>query len=314
MCFMHFDWSDKRIEEWDALMARVPQSNLLQSWPYAQMVRSELNMMPRFATIIENGKTSGFFQIQEVKLAGLYHVVALDRGPLWLEGAGSPSQWQEFVDLFDRTYPRRLGRRRRLIPEWEKTPDHKQILTKHDWRPKAATYQSIWLDLRLDIKDIRSGLGQKWRNALNKALRSDLIVSEKNDLASFEHHLNQYAGDRFHKRYQGASPNILRALHKYAKERNECLLLEARFEDVPCAGVLVFLHGQAATYQMGWTDETGRAERAHQRLLWRAIELLKERDISWFDLGGIEPDAAEGVTKFKLGLGGRPYELVGMYT
>ncbi len=311
---MRFSWAEKSIEEWDELIAAVPKSNLLQTWPYAQMVRSELNMMPRFATIEESGETIGLFQIQEIKFAGVIHVVALDRGPLWMEGAGSFAHHREFVRLFSEAFPRRFGRRRRLIPEMTAQPENADLMAEEKWKSKPHHYRSIWLDLRPALEDIRSGLGQKWRNALNKAERSALTVESKDDAASLNFHLTRYSQDRAQKKYQGASPKILRALHLYAKERDECLLLEAVHEQTPCAGVLIFCHGQAATYQMGWTDETGRSERAHQLLLWQAIEALKARGTNWFDLGGIEPDQAEGVTKFKQGLGGEAYELVGMYT
>ena len=33
---------------------------------------------------------------------------------------------------------------------------------------------------------------------------------------------------------------------------------------------------------------------------WRTIELLRERGIPWYDLGGIDPEANPGVTSFKL--------------
>ncbi|HBA41433.1 MAG TPA: GNAT family N-acetyltransferase, partial [Alphaproteobacteria bacterium] len=46
----------------------------------------------------------------------------------------------------------------------------------------------------------------------------------------------------------------------------------------------------------------GRKSAATNFLLWQAIEILKERGIDWFDLGGIHPDAAPGLTHFKSGL------------
>ena len=49
---------------------------------------------------------------------------------------------------------------------------------------------------------------------------------------------------------------------------------------------------------------------AHHVLLWDAISLLRDRGYRFLDLGGINPEAASGVTRFKTGLGGTPYALV----
>ena len=69
-------------------------------------------------------------------------------------------------------------------------------------------------------------------------------------------------------------------------------------------------HGQCATYQIGWTSADGRTANAHHVLLWDAISLLRDRGYRFLDLGGINPEAASGVTRFKTGLGGTPYALV----
>ena len=91
------------------------------------------------------------------------------------------------------------------------------------------------------------------------------------------------------------------------------LVLRANLDGEPVAGILIFTHGKSATYQVAWTNEAGREHRAHHLLLWHTILELKERDITWLDAGGINPEHAEGVTRFKRGLGGDEFELIGFY-
>ena len=45
------------------------------------------------------------------------------------------------------------------------------------------------------------------------------------------------------------------------------------------AGMLFLIHGQAATYQIGWTTPTGRETNAHHLMLWRGIEELQQRGV-----------------------------------
>ena len=50
--------------------------------------------------------------------------------------------------------------------------------------------------------------------------------------------------------------------------------------------------------------EEGLRCKAAYLLQWRTILLAKERDLSWYDLGGIDPQGNPGVYHFKAGLGG----------
>ena len=79
------------------------------------------------------------------------------------------------------------------------------------------------------------------------------------------------------------------------------------------AGMLFLIHGQAATYQIGWTTPTGRETNAHHLMLWRAIEELRERGVRSLDLGGVNTQRSAGVARFKMATGGTVKQLAGSY-
>jgi lipid II:glycine glycyltransferase (peptidoglycan interpeptide bridge formation enzyme) len=56
-----------------------------------------------------------------------------------------------------------------------------------------------------------------------------------------------------------------------------------------------------------------RTVNAHHRLLWQAVTALKADGALNFDLGGVNPRRAEGVTTFKAGLGARTVALTGLF-
>lgn len=310
---MDFIWNDLSVTDRDRLFAGIPKSNLLQSYPYAQMMRERRQMSTRFGRIEDEGETVGVMQIHEVRLGAFYHVVTLDRGPLWLPGKESPSRRQAFVRIYADAFPKRLGRRRRFMPEWGQDSAAAEAIEQAGFRLKAPGYQSIWADLRPDDEALRKSLKANWRGHLNKAERAGLSVDSGAGAANFNWLLNQYRTDRLQRRYRGPSAGILRSLYKFCLPRNEVLLLLARDGAQPVAGVLIFRHGLAATYQMGWSGDAGRQKRAHQLLLWQAMLGLKADGVEWFDLGGIHPQAAAGVTEFKQGLGGQPFQLAGLF-
>ena len=79
------------------------------------------------------------------------------------------------------------------------------------------------------------------------------------------------------------------------------------------AAVFILFHGNSATYRVGFTTTEGRKYNAHNLLLWDCVVELKKRNVKNFDLGGVEPNTAGGVTKFKQGMGARPFVTSGIY-
>jgi lipid II:glycine glycyltransferase (peptidoglycan interpeptide bridge formation enzyme) len=79
------------------------------------------------------------------------------------------------------------------------------------------------------------------------------------------------------------------------------------------AGMMFLIHGQAATYQVGWTSEAGRDLHAHNLMLWRAIEELRERGVRSLDLGGVNTQRSAGIARFKMATGGTVRQLAGSY-
>ena len=308
---MELRWNDLTLEEWGALFARVPRSNLLQSWPYAQMMRAERQMSTRFGRLVEDGETVAMFQVHEVCLTPLYHAVVLDRGPLWLKPTVSDEDWQRFFALFTAEFPKRFGRRRRIMPEMATLPPG--LAARAGLKLRSEGYRSIWLDLSQDEEMLRKNLKQKWRNALNQALKKNLTIARQDDPLTFGWLMEQYAEDRQDKAYQGPAVTTLKSLYQYCRPRGDVLLVTAAEKDEAVAGILVFRHGNCATYQVGWTSPAGRDARAHQLLLWEACRILKGEGVTWVDLGGIHPEQAAGVTRFKRGLGGDEFQLAGIY-
>ena len=68
----------------------------------------------------------------------------------------------------------------------------------------------------------------------------------------------------------------------------------------PLAGNITAIHGDTAVYLVGASTDAALERKASYLMHWRTIELLQERGVPWYDLGGIDPDVNPGVTSFKL--------------
>ena len=310
------DWTSISVADWEDRLARVRRLPVLQALPYARAMRSAKQQGARFGVIRIAGAEAGLLQLQEVGLAGrAIHLLSLDRGPAWFDGFGSLDHWHGFLDALNAEFPRRLGRRRRILPELTDTPAARDRLTaagflRQDGQPG---YQTIWLDLDPTLDSLRAGLKQKWRNTLNKAERQGLAVEVDEAGDRIDWIVARYAADKQARDYPGPAPAFLAVLARAFAADGKCLVLTAARDGETVAAVLLLLHGRSATYQVGWSSPEGRTLGAPTLLLWNAVTWLQERGYHDFDLGGVNDRDAAGVKAFKAGLGGEEVRLVGQY-
>lgn len=306
-------WMTVTSGEWAGLLERCPHSTLLQSYYYAQTMREVSQQSTRHGLITLNGEEAGLFQMHEVSLfSGMIHGLCVDRGPLWFEGYGKPSHFNAFANTLNWKYPSRWGRKRRLLPE---IYQNKHLILFNNWtKSKSKTgYQTFLLDISPDLEQIRQKLKKNWRYALKKAENEKIHIEKDTDLSTLGTLLDNYTRDRMERRYAGTSAKFLASLCKFATLQNECFILNAIEDYETIASILIFTHGRGATYQLGWTTPYGRMKNANNLLLWEAIKILKDRDITELDLGGFN-DGTKGIKDFKEGLNGLPIALIGSYS
>ncbi|SNS99644.1 MULTISPECIES: GNAT family N-acetyltransferase [unclassified Azospirillum] len=308
-------WDVGRLSEWARLLADCGQSTLTQGFGYSQAFYTTERWRPRLGIIELADNPVGLVVVTEKRIAKLIRLVRLHRGPLLLPVARKPAVFAMVMKLLRQEYRPGPFCWPALVPEWPAGEEAEAMMRWAGWRrDKAPGYRTIWLDLRQDAAALRAGLAQKWRNALNQAERAGLSVEiDRDGKQQLPWLLEQYQADKAAKRYRGPSPQLVIRMRTGMHKDGDILLLRAVKDGVPVAGIMVLGHGKAATYQIGWSSAAGRSARAHNLLLWRAVQELKAQGREWFDLGGLLPDHAAGVTAFKRGMGGEEVELVGAW-
>ncbi len=293
---------------------KVKNSNILQALSYRSALEPTSLQISKAALVLIDGHKAGYLQTVETRIAkGFLHFIVLDRGPLWFDGFGSAEHFDAFCTALRREFPRRPGRFMRFIPEIEDSKEIQNIMKAHDFRKKAPGYQTVWLDLNNDEETLRTNLKSNWRGHLRQAEKNGLSVEWDVEGCYLDWILRGYARDKSTKGYPGPSVQFMKRLAEICIKEKELLIGRALLDGKPIAGVLILFHGQSATYQIGFTSKLGREKSAHNFLLWQSLLYLKENGFSAFDLGGVNDDTAQGVKKFKTGLGGRCITLAGLY-
>jgi hypothetical protein len=173
----------------------------------------------------------------------------------------------------------------------------------------AAGAELAMIDL-ISPGEMRGRLGQKWRNQLKKAERSDLKIHHAPlDATRDKWFLEAEAAQQKARGYKSFPTGFLLAFA--AINPGKARVFTAMIDDQPVAAMLVLQHGAMATYQAGVTSEIGRRTCAHNLLLWTIMNDLYEQGTRRLDLG--RADLSPGLRRFKLGAGAAIEQLAGSF-
>lgn len=301
---MHLNFSLRTVGEWREFLRQTSKTTWNQTLQYASAISKVAHHSTRFATVEKGNQVIGIVAIQEAKL-GPVHLINIQRGPLWFKGQESTQNFKDFVRVFNQTYPKRPLRRIRWIPEWS-FADNESINFIEDSGLKKSkqTFETLWIDLTPSLEELKKRLHRKWRNHLHKAERSPLEISADTKGVQLDYFLRAYDLFKAQKKFEGPSGKFMKHEIEGALPFKDAIILWARLNNFPVAGIVVMKHGTSASYRVAWNTAEGREHNAHFLLLWKAVEILKKHNIETFDLGGILPDDNEGLNIFKLGMNG----------
>ena len=302
-------WDESTDAQWEAWLAAAGRSNLLQSWSYGNAKAATSRWSVRRCVIERNGEPAAIAQTLQRAVLGA-RLVRINRGVVPI-GQLHPTRQAGVWRALRRAVagPRSLLS---IAPELDSSGAALNLLDALGFRRRdVLPWRSAWVDLQIDEATLRKRLNGKWRNMLNAAEREGLALDAGSDAQRLEWMLSRYRQLMTERHFSGPPIELVRALHLDAPSR--LLVFRAMHNGEPVAGIAVATHGAAGTYLLGWNGDAGRALKANQFLLWHAMLHLKNQGSRWFDLGGIDEQGTPGISAFKLGVNGQPYELAGEY-
>lgn len=305
---LQLNFTLRTVGEWRGFLQRTHKTPWTQTFQYASAVSKVAHQSTRFATLDCRGEVIGLVAIQELKL-GPIHQVNITRGPLWFQGHETPENLKKFSQAFQQAFPKRLFRRIRWMPEWSLSDSESlDFIESVGFKKTSQSFETLWVDLKPPLEQLRKNLHRKWRGHLNQAERSPLEVSADTKGTHLDYFLQAYDLFKAQKKFVAPDGRFFKHEIESALPFKDALILWARINGLPVAGIVVMKHGTSASYRVSWTTPEGRRYSAHHLLLWRALEILKKQNIEFFDLGGILPDDNDGLNIFKLGMNGTRFK------
>ena len=305
---MKVTWDTLAQAQWDAHHAHAAAA-LQQDWAYGACMKA-MGVACLRVRVEADGRTVAQAQFIGRRLAGLVSVLLCSRGPVWTESLSAADKAEVYRRL--RTGLPAMRPRFALF-----TPDEpaSESLGLSPWRRIMTGYATVTLDLSQTPEQLRAAFDSKWRNRLVAAESAGLTVQRLGaNPAQWRWLLDQEDTMREQRGVAGLPSGFIeRYIQARKSAAHTVLTLRADHQGERVAAMMWLLHGSAATYQVGWSNDTGRQLNAHNLLLWQSIEALQQRGIRLLDLGGVNTQRSAGIARFKLGTGGRVLTLAGTY-
>lgn len=268
------------------------------------------------ATFSSGATVVGHALLIERRFFGLISFTTIFRGPVWRDPA-TPDE----VKSAAYTALKKLSSPWRwnficVMPEQPHSDSMQPFMQKAGYRRVMSGFSTCWLDLRPEPKGIRAALKGKWRNQLVKAESSGLDISFGGRKAhQYTWLLEKEAEQRSKRRYQATPLGLVPAFVRAAtpKSASGVMAVTALKDKRKIAGALFLIHGNSATYHIGWAGDDARKLNAQNQILWEGIGALKKQGVRFLDLGGLNTADLAGIARFKLGMGGTPLTLAGAY-
>jgi lipid II:glycine glycyltransferase (peptidoglycan interpeptide bridge formation enzyme) len=303
------EWFKGSNKDWQKYIELVVKSNLLQSWAYGKAKEESESWTVKRGLIRHNGNVTAIFQALE-KSFGFFRIIRINRGPMLLSDKNNFKTKYNIYKLLCKTFQWWKGRILLIAPELISTPENLGVLALTNFRKRSPKpWQSAIIDLSLSEDNQRKNLNGKWRNQLKKSEQRGLELNIGRSSKTFFWLLDRYAQMMKDKSFTSTSIEFYSNL--YNINQNNFFVFQALLDEKIVAGILIIRHGNSCTYNIGWNSQEGRKLYANNFLLWNSILEMKRRGCVVFDLGGIDQKNTPDITRFKRGLKGKEYTLVG---
>ena len=307
---MKVSWDDLPAAEWAQFHA-VQQGALQQAWAYGDALTS-LGVVMRRAMVWEDGRLLAVAQFMCKRVLGYMSLASCTRGPVWHPDV-SPALRAAIYKRLRQSIP--LPRLKVVLFSPDRPGDQVDRAETQGMSRVMTGYATVLLDLKMPLATLKAQLDGKWRNRLTKALANDKIrVHVQPSVKRCTWLQGQELAQREAKKFHGLPTDFVQAYIAAAAEPRQAFVVAyAELGKNTMAGMLFLIHGRAASYHMGWADDEGRQLNAHNVLLWQAMAYLQDQGIEVLDLGGVNTHDLPGISRFKLGTGGRAVTLAGTY-
>jgi lipid II:glycine glycyltransferase (peptidoglycan interpeptide bridge formation enzyme) len=303
-------------DEWTEIISEFPDVSLMQTWEYGEAKARTGPWEVERTIFLEDNRLIGAAQAMVRPLPWLGGgLVWINRGPLWRR---EPDPVPGFFAARLVELRRYWVEERRMYlclapPVPIEKADSSQVKAPgYNWIPGTTGWSSAMVDLSDSVEQLRQGLSKNWRKQLNKAERLGVRCLAGRSAGLFENFLSNYKVQLSSKQIDtNLTTQLLQELQCLLPDERKMWVFEGRYGDEALGSLLVAGYGDTCILLALGLNEKGREVHGGYLMHWQALVKMKELGYRRLDLGGVDPRRTlPGILQFKLGLRGKPYQLI----
>lgn len=298
--------------EWNSLLEEFDDASIYQTWAYGSVHWGESQLS--HLVLRRDGAPVALAQLRIVRVPVLGSGIAYLRwGPIctprnlgW-NGDVCRAMTEALVQEY-------AGRRRLVLRVVPNTFTHDAVAPDiaDMWLQlglledtSVRRYNTLRVNLRSPVEELRRRLSSRWRRQLNIAERNGLEILEGQTDELYLQFLALYREMFARKQFAtSVDVNEFRRIQERLPTSQKMVTFVCVAGGHPVASLVVSTVGQTAIYLLAATGDDGLNARGSYLLQWHAIKRLKELGHDWYDLGGVNHETNPGVFTFKNGMGG----------
>ncbi len=301
-------------KQWDETLKLFDDSNIYQTVAFG--LNSGDGSKLENVVIKKNNEIISMAQIRLKTLPLVNKGIAYIRwAPLWQKRNQSPDV-SILKTALEKLINEYVEKRKLVLRIMPKLTEHKELFEELNFHLLESNkpYRTFILDIQNSLEDIRKGFRKKWRYSLKQAEKSGLQIESGESLEYFDTFLELYKSMHTRKQFKEfVDVKTFRDIQQLLLPGNKLRIFIAYLHNQPLASIVISAMGDTGIYLLGGSNETALKYSASYLLQWKAIEWLKENNIKYYDLGGIDPETNPGVYTFKKGLGGEDISFIGTF-
>jgi hypothetical protein len=306
--------------EWEAAVQDFRDHSYRQCWAYGVELAARRGAVSEHVAVERGSELVGLADVRVRRLpvigSGLAYVSG---GPLVGAGDDELGRLDICLEALVRHFVDERGLTLRLQAPVG-TEDHNRAVADRLIRAgfrrsdRGVHYRTVLLDLDRELEAISASLHKNWRQSIRRAERNGVAITFGRELERFETFSLMLEELRARKPFElDLDERFFAGVQAELPEHEQLVVGIATLDGVAVAGNVTSIHGDTAVYLLGASTDAALRSQASYLLHWRTIELLRERGIRWYDLGGIDPESNPGVAAFKLRTNGHDVTAAGPF-
>jgi lipid II:glycine glycyltransferase (peptidoglycan interpeptide bridge formation enzyme) len=297
--------------EWNEYVLGFQDATINQTWSFGASLSGQGNLS--HVVVRRDGTVAALAQVRLVRTPVINRGMAyLAWGPLW-HRTGNERDFNALREILHALGVEYTGRRRLYLEVkphlWDTEPEAGricQLFAAAGFRHLPSAERTVTRSLEPALPEIRKHVAQKWRNQLNYAEKSGLEAAAGTENELLDRFVPVYREMVSRKDYPNPV-DIARfvAMSKAQPDSLKPLVVLASLGGEVIAGGVFSVVGTTGIYLLGGTSKKGLAVKASYLVQWRAIEWMKQRGLSVYDVGGTDRVRSPGTYHFKAGICGK---------